>query len=102
ICNGIRPKTCNFVPQTYNDMLRKCWDQNPLERLTIAMKSTFNEYASKLKEYELRKQDLKLNQELLNSHNATITYNLMRWKQIFLFIGMQYTKVALLVLAMDI
>ncbi|CAG8675267.1 15921_t:CDS:10, partial [Cetraspora pellucida] len=61
ICDGLRPKTCHFVPPTYNDMLRKCWDQNPLERPTIAM-------------------DLKLNQELLNSHNATIPYNLMKRK----------------------
>ncbi|CAG8502073.1 11884_t:CDS:2, partial [Racocetra fulgida] len=35
ICNGLRPTTCHFAPPTYNDLLKRCWVQNPLERPTI-------------------------------------------------------------------
>ncbi|CAG8857250.1 25811_t:CDS:1, partial [Gigaspora margarita] len=35
ICNGLRPKTCHFAPPTYNDLLKKCWNQNPSERPSI-------------------------------------------------------------------
>ncbi|KAF0554674.1 kinase-like protein [Gigaspora margarita] len=35
ICNGLRPKTCLFAPPTYNDLLKKCWNQNPSERPSI-------------------------------------------------------------------
>ncbi|CAG8797211.1 4201_t:CDS:2, partial [Cetraspora pellucida] len=70
ICDGLRPKTCHFVPPTYNDMLRKYWDQNPLERPTIAMVLDLIQLLCR------RIND----RELLNSHNATITYNLMKWK----------------------
>ncbi|RIB24810.1 kinase-like domain-containing protein [Gigaspora rosea] len=35
ICNGLRPKTCHFAPPHYNDLLKKCWNQNPSERPSI-------------------------------------------------------------------
>ncbi|RIB24809.1 kinase-like domain-containing protein, partial [Gigaspora rosea] len=35
ICNGLRPKTCHFAPPTYNDLLKKCWNQDPSERPSI-------------------------------------------------------------------
>ncbi|CAG8444836.1 13208_t:CDS:1 [Dentiscutata heterogama] len=138
ICNGLRPKTCHFAPLTYNDLLRRCWDQNPLERPTINeildsiqllctcfrynclhycySDKEFHHYQTQKKfkflalsgfleeltldEYQNQDNRNKryykntqgenvwlwewdgtnLSRELLNSHNATKIYNIMKWK----------------------
>ncbi|CAG8635032.1 18290_t:CDS:2, partial [Racocetra persica] len=125
ICNGLRPKICHFAPPTYNDLLRRCWDQNPSERPTISEvlnsinplcicfrynydsiqnitvderqywttrkkfkfvslsgyieELTLDEYGSKYKEVN-RWRNSSLKRDLINSHNATMTYNIMKWK----------------------
>ncbi|CAB4414754.1 unnamed protein product [Rhizophagus irregularis] len=35
ICDGLRPQTCYFAPPVYNDLLKRCWDQDPLKRPSI-------------------------------------------------------------------
>ncbi len=32
ICNGKRPKIIENTPQCYIDLMKKCWDENPLKR----------------------------------------------------------------------
>ncbi|CAG8639528.1 12194_t:CDS:2, partial [Racocetra persica] len=117
ICNGLRPTICHFAPPAYNDLLRRCWDQNPSERpnineilnsikpLCICLRYnnnikhdwtrkkfkfaslsgyieelTLDEYRSK-NSYEVDKWIYSsLTRELTNSHHATMTYNIMKWK----------------------
>lgn len=35
ICDGVRPQTCHFAPPVYNDLLKRCWDPDPLKRPSI-------------------------------------------------------------------
>jgi len=32
ICNGLRPKSDYEIPQLILDMIKRCWDANPLKR----------------------------------------------------------------------
>ncbi|CAG8765034.1 45361_t:CDS:2, partial [Gigaspora margarita] len=93
ICNGLRPKTCHFAPPIYNDLLKKCWNQNPSKRPSInavidciqllrTKEFTLDEYESK---YYLKKQyyesmSVELKQVFENSDKATKIYNIMKWK----------------------
>ncbi|CAG8619244.1 3021_t:CDS:2, partial [Dentiscutata erythropus] len=104
IFKGFRPKTCHFAPPTY-DLLRKCWNQNPLERPTIneqwqlylSQKKfkilTSSGYCEELTLEEYRAKyfqiydcyigpyfNPKLKLELNNSNKATEIYNIMEWK----------------------
>lgn len=35
IFDGLRSQTCHFFPPVYNDLLKRCWNQDPLKRPSI-------------------------------------------------------------------
>ncbi|PKY49501.1 kinase-like protein [Rhizophagus irregularis] len=93
VFNGLRPQTCHFAPPVYNDLLKRCWDQDSSKRPSIYEVTDFIE---KLCGFRIRdkKQNFgdthlfksrtglerPLCQQLVNSHNAGCIYNLMKWK----------------------
>ncbi|CAB4446001.1 unnamed protein product [Rhizophagus irregularis] len=93
VFDGLRPQTCHFAPPVYNDLLKRCWDQDSSKRPSIYEVTDFIE---KLCGFRIRdkKQNFgdthlfksrtglerPLCQQLVNSHNAGCIYNLMKWK----------------------
>lgn len=35
IVDDLRPQTCHFAPPVYNELLKRCWNKDPLKRLSI-------------------------------------------------------------------
>jgi serine/threonine protein kinase len=93
VFNDLRPQTCHFSPPVYNDLLKRCWDQDSSKRPSIYEVTDFIE-----KLCEFRRSDKYqiggylfltpkrfagenfLYRQLANSHNAGQIYNLMKWK----------------------
>jgi len=51
ICKGERPEIIENTPQCYIDLMKKCWDENPLKRPNaLEIKDIFNNWISSIKE----------------------------------------------------
>ncbi|EXX53478.1 uncharacterized protein OCT59_021225 [Rhizophagus irregularis] len=98
VFNGLRPQTCHFAPPVYNDLLKRCWDQDSSKRPSIYEVTDFIEELCecRIRDKEKIRDDTvggnlfkspekigKLSPlycQLSNSHNSGRIYNLMKWK----------------------
>jgi serine/threonine protein kinase len=81
ICKGERPEIIENTPQCYVDLMKKCWDENPLKRpsskevLKIIYEWTFLPYGKKIEDIN---EELKCNiMEFINApiEHAPIGHN---------------------------
>jgi serine/threonine protein kinase len=73
ICKGKRPEIIENTPQCYVDLMKKCWDEDPLKRPSAS------EILNIIKEWIFFPNDVKISEELkmniMEFINAPIRYN---------------------------
>ncbi|UZO03586.1 uncharacterized protein OCT59_023990 [Rhizophagus irregularis] len=61
ICKGLRPKSDYKIPQLILDIIKQCWDADPLKRpkaeeLHVSLKNLYNSFFSDRRDHEINKQ----------------------------------------------
>ncbi|CAI2189975.1 14846_t:CDS:2, partial [Funneliformis geosporum] len=75
ICKGKRPKIIKNIPQCYNNLMKKCWDMNPLKRPTASeIKRIIENWKENIIEEDFKKE---LKDDILDFYKAD---KIIKWK----------------------
>jgi serine/threonine protein kinase len=85
IINGIRPKIVSEIPLEYKNLMKQCWDANPLKRPDIdTLKNKMNEIMSYYhnKPNELPQLKTKVNIKASNASNKLFTSKIHKFENL--------------------